>query len=210
MTIGKRGNGRVSGSAKCNGRGHDTRRRGGGRGHQGHGAYNHLPNTSKRAEILAEGLSHVGFDESRQKCREGLNVRRFRAHYGVGPGAIKNLFFDLQRCQPDKYHELGYVFMAASWLKLYDTEEVMVGRWNFGEEHCRNMVRDYVERIQKLKPLKISFDGLNPNCAILPVDTVHIRSQEFRCNPSSKWFSHKFNGPGVSFEVVNDPIDGNF
>ena len=152
----------------------------------------------------------MGFGDSRQKSREGLLVRRFRAHYGVGPGAINNLFSDLQRYQPEKIHELRYVFMATSWLKLYDTEEVMAGRWQFGEEHCRNKVKDYVERIRQLKPLKISFDGLDRNCAFLPVDTVHIRSQEFRCDPSSKWYSHKFNGPGVAFEVVNDPIDGHF
>eukprot|EP00804_Cyclotella_cryptica_P013907 CCRYP_002431-RA/>CCRYP_002431-RA protein AED:0.29 eAED:0.34 QI:0/0/0/1/0/0/4/0/136 len=32
--------------------------------------------------------------------------------------------------------------------------------------------------------------------------------EEFRCDPNSKWWSHKFNGPGVSFEVVCDPVYG--
>lgn len=210
MTSSGRGSGRVRGSAKCNGRGHGHRRGGGGRGHQVRGTTTQLPNRSKRAEALADGLSYVGFDYSRQKCREALLVRRFRAHYGVGPKAIAAVFSDLKRYQPEKSHDLRCLFMAASWLKLYDTEEIMAGRWQFGEEYCRNTVREYVSRIQQLKPLKISFDGLDPNCEFLPVDTVHIRSQEFRCEPSSKWFSHKFNGPGVSFEVVNDPIEGKF
>eukprot|EP00804_Cyclotella_cryptica_P023557 CCRYP_018917-RA/>CCRYP_018917-RA protein AED:0.26 eAED:0.27 QI:0/0/0/1/0/0/4/0/153 len=64
------------------------------------------------------------------------------------------------------------------------------------------------KRIQKLKSIKISFDDLNPDCQFLAVDTVHVRSEEFRCDPNSKWWSHKFNGPGVSFEVVCDPVYG--
>ena len=84
----------------------------------------------------------------------------------------------------------------------------MSGRWGFGEQYCRENVRDYVSRIQSLKSKKISFDGLDPKCQFLPIDTVHIRSQEFRCDPSSKWYSHKSNGPAVSFEVVADPVEG--
>ena len=37
---------------------------------------------------------------------------------------------------------------------------------------------------------------------------MHIICYEFRCDPDSKWWSHKLNGPGVSFEVVTDPVDG--
>jgi hypothetical protein len=37
---------------------------------------------------------------------------------------------------------------------------------------------------------------------------VHIICYEFRCDPDSKWWSHKSNGPGVSFEVVTDPVGG--
>jgi hypothetical protein len=59
-----------------------------------------------------------------------------------------------------------------------------------------------------LKTLKISFDGLDENCKFLGVDTIHTRAEEFRCDPHSKWWSHKFNGPGVSFEVVTDPVEG--
>ena len=59
-----------------------------------------------------------------------------------------------------------------------------------------------------MKAQKITFDGLHPKCHLLPVDTVHIECQEFRCDPSSKWWSHKSNGPVVSLEVVADPIEG--
>ena len=158
--------------------------------------------------MLADGLSYVGFDESRQKCREGLLEQRFRAHYGVGSAALTRAIADLKRYQPNKQHDLRLLLMAASWLKLYDSEEVMAGRWQFGEKYCRETVREYVSRLQDLKPFKITFEGMSPTCTFAAVDTVHLQSQEFRCDPNSKWYSHKHNGPGVAFEVVCDPIEG--
>ena len=164
--------------------------------------------SADRSRILALGLSLAGFGSRRQRCSERLRLRRFRSHYGVGPAAIRALLSDLRRHQPEKVHDLSCLFMAIMWLKLYDTEEVMAGRWNFGEGYCRKTVRDYVLRIQRLKTLKITFEGLHSTCTFLPVDTCHLRTQEFRCDPSSIWWSHKFNGPAVSFEVVTDPLEG--
>ena len=60
-----------------------------------------------------------------------------------------------------------------------------------------------------MKSKKITLCGLHPKCRFAPVDCVHIICYEFRCDPDSKWWSHnKSNGPGVSFEVVTDPVDG--
>ncbi len=160
------------------------------------------------SKILSLGLYFVGFNSKRQKCSQRTRLRRFRSHYGVGPDAIAVLLSDLKRLQPEKTHDLKCLFLAINWLKLYDTEEVMAGRWGFGEEYCRNTVKEYISRIQKLNSYKISFDGLHPGCTFLPVDCMHVRTHEFRCSPSSKWYSHKFNGPGVSFEVVTDPVEG--
>ena len=84
----------------------------------------------------------------------------------------------------------------------------MAGRWGYGEQHCREKVRDYVSRIRSLKKLKITFRDLNPKCEYLPVDVVHMICQEFRCTPGTKWWSHKSNGPGVAYELVTDPVDG--
>lgn len=159
--------------------------------------------------ILAFGLTHAGFGPERQaRCSDELCMKRFRAHYGVGPRALLALFTDLITFQPNRNVVLKSLLMALSWMKLYDTEEVMAGRWGYGERYCRETVRDYVSRIGQLKAIKISFRGIPAGCRFLPVDTVHIRCQEFRCDPSSKWYSHKFHGPGVSFEVVVDPVLG--
>ena len=156
--------------------------------------------------IYTIGLVKAGFGIERQnRCSEEVCMKRFRAHYGIGPRAIHALIIDLRACQPDRPVSLESLLMALSWMKLYDTEEVMAGRWGYGERYCRETVRDYATRIRDLKHLKISFRGIPNGCRFLPVDTIHIRCQEFRCDPSSIWYSHKFHGPGVSFEVVMDP-----
>ena len=209
-----RGPGKVSGSAIVNGRGHGRGNRLIHRpagsaivnGRHGQGGL-HRP-ADILPDVLNFGLSLVGFRDERQKCSDALNLRRFRAHYGIGPRAVNALISDLKHYQPDKSLDLTCLFMTICWIKLYDTEEVMAGRWGFGEKYIREMVNDYLSRIQDLRPMKINFVDLAPTCNLLPIDTVHIRSQELRSDPNSKWWSHKFNGPGVSFEVVADPIKG--
>ena len=84
----------------------------------------------------------------------------------------------------------------------------MAGRWGFGEQYCRETAREYAGMIRSLKDDKISFEGLHQGIRFLPVDCMHVICQEFRCDPDSKWWSHKHNGPGVLFEVVTDPVDG--
>lgn len=184
----------------------------GGRGsrgiNQGVQLPNHGTNSSNRARLLSVGLELVGFGQNRQKCSEDLCMRRFRAHYGIGPNAIRKLIRDMKQHQHFTPNE-KYLFMALSWLRLYDIEEVMAGRFGYGEQHCREKVREYVKRIRDLKPVKISFKAnQSPSAEFDPVDTVHIECPEMSCEPSSKWWSHKSNGPAVAFEVVTDSVSG--
>ena len=65
--------------------------------------------------------------------------------------------------------------------------------------YYRDTVHKYLERIRELKADKISWVGMHPDCKFAAVDTIHVCSEEFRCDPSIKWWSHKFNGPGLSF-----------
>ena len=196
----KRGSGRASGSSIVNGRGHVRNHHKSGSGH-GRGQGIQLPNQSSRSKMLSFGLSLVGFGPERQQCKDDLCMRRFYAHFGLGPKPMKALIADLKEDQPNKPLDKISLFMAITWLRLYETEELMAGWWGFGEKYCREIVRDYVSRIQALKPKKIKFDDLPPKCEFLPVDVVHIRCQEFRCKPNSKWWSHKSNGAAVALKL---------
>jgi hypothetical protein len=88
------------------------------------------------------GYKHIlRSKEDAQKCREALSIRRFRAHYGIGPGAVEQLANDLKE-KYDKPFNLPNLFMALYWLKLYCTEEVMAGQCGHGEQHCRENTKN--------------------------------------------------------------------
>jgi hypothetical protein len=65
----------------------------GGRDRGSHATVTH-PEAKK---MLSYGLSLVGFGNKRQKCREALSIRRFQAHYDIGPGAVQQLVSDLKK-----------------------------------------------------------------------------------------------------------------
>jgi hypothetical protein len=81
----------------------------------------------------------------------------------------------------------------------------MSGRWGLGEEFCRDTVRHIALRLQHLKAKKIQsgpFDS--KRIYVCTVDCVHCETHEFLTDPNSKWYSHKHNSAGVSYEVVGD------
>jgi hypothetical protein len=112
------------------------------------------------AWILSFGLDIVGFWAARQNVSDKLNLKRFRSHYGIGPGAIMAIATDMRidfKNNKKSAKEMKYILIALCWLKLYETEHVMAGRWGFGEEFCRDMVRSTVQRLQSLMKKKIRF-----------------------------------------------------
>ena len=98
-----------------------------------------LPNPLALGEdkLLSLGLSLVGFDETRQKCCNNTSLRRWRSHYGIGTQAIKSLIVDMVNRQAKMPFDLKHLFMSLGWLKMYENEEQMAGRWKYGEQFCR-------------------------------------------------------------------------
>lgn len=135
-------------------------------------------------------------------------MERFRSHFGVGPKAIVKLLNDLEIKHHKRNEYVEHVMMALCWLKLYETEHVLAGRWQRGEEFCRETIKKYVSDIQQLKKTKICFPDCHPLRIYLgSIDTVHFEVNEFRTDPNSKWYSHKHNGAGLSYEIFVDLCD---
>lgn len=159
--------------------------------------HQHLPTGQ---DIFKLGLSLVGFPDFRQRVSDDVNDRRFRAFFGIGPIAIAALFKDVSSISPSI--DLAKLLMTINWLKLYDTEPVMSGRWGMSEQSIRNIVKQYTGRVQELKATKIQMGGFdNDEIFIISIDGVHCRIQEVRKDPSAKWYSHKFHGAGLSYEL---------
>ena len=67
-----------------------------------------------------------------------ISVNHFKAYYGPEPQTVKDLMSDLCCELPDTtFKEL---MMGLNWLKLYDVESVLAGRWNYDESVCRHNV----------------------------------------------------------------------
>ena len=153
-----------------NGRWHND-----GQGRGRHATVTHISPEAKK--MLSFGLSLVQFGKKRKKCREALSIRRFQSHYGIGPGAVKQLAIDLK----EKYNEpfnLPNVCMALYWLKLYGTEEVMAGQWGHEEQCCRENTKKYVRLIRSMKSKKSHFVDCikSANLLLLTVCTSYAMS----------------------------------
>jgi hypothetical protein len=85
-------------------------------------------------DILLYGLCYAGFGRDRQQVKEKLSVDRFKAHYGSEPCTVKDLMTDLL----DEFPSMSFkdLLMGLNWLKLYDVECVLAGRWNYSEGTC--------------------------------------------------------------------------
>lgn len=106
-------------------------------------------------DIRELGLSLVGFGTMRQQVSDKLNTDRFRAFYGVSPKALESLFICLQDKFGESSAKLEDFLMTMNWLKSYDTEHVLAGRWGLSEQTIRTKVQIVTGRIQSLKTVKV-------------------------------------------------------
>ena len=156
------------------------------------------------AELLSLGLSLAGFCLSRQNVCARTNMERFKAHYAVGPLTIRALLIDLKEEHHSLINEKDF-FMALNWLKLYDTEHVLAGRWKFHEETIRDKVQAYTKKIQLLKSKKIRLDFKefdDDEVYVFSVDGVHFTINEVRTKPGPEWFDPKSHSAGLAYEVA--------
>lgn len=152
--------------------------------------------------VLRFGLLKVGFSEQRQhRVRHDLNMERFTDHFGIVPKAVRAMYKDIKKDRPSS--GLTYLLLALNWLKLYDTEHVLSGRWKFCEDHLRVKLKGYARHIQSLRGKKIVFrDFEDSEIHWITVDTVNFRTQEFRLDPSEKWFDYKSHSSGLKYEFA--------
>ena len=142
-----------------------------------------------------------------RRLSEGEETKRFRAHFGISFLVMSELWSLLNPYeQISKRAQAKHLLWTLVYLKVYQTEAI----------HCtivkcktretfRNWVRKFTTAIRELEPQVIQFenrwnlwDGITP--CLITVDGTDVQINEpTPYNPI--WFSHKFNGPGIKYEV---------
>ena len=91
--------------------------------------------------------------------------------------------------------------MTMNWFKEYRTEYAISGTWGFGcTKHIRNTLKEYAKKMASLVDVKIVFGGFDEKENIVfSVDCVHFTANEFRLDPSTKWFDFKSHSSGKAF-----------
>ena len=130
-------------------------------------------------DILAIGLQLAGFDAIRQgRVKEGTNIERFKAFFGVPPTTVAPLFVDMKGGEAGFEYNCG--FMALNWLYLYDTYPVLAGRFHHHENYIGVKVIEYTKRIQKLCRATIRFTFNSDSPYPFTLDTVNFLCNEMR------------------------------
>ena len=156
----------------------------------------HEVNALTDVNVLLAGLVYAGFNEKRQQ-RVNLerNIMRFKAFFGVPPTTVAALLNDLRDDNPNIIYK--ECLMTMNWLYCYETLPVLVGRWGYCENSIGTKVIKYAKMVQKLCKKKIRFKFKNDVDYPASLDTVNFLVQEFRLDPSAKYFDHKSHSSGL-------------
>ena len=87
-----------------------------------------------------------------------------------------------------------------NWLTIYDTYPVLSGRWKYCEEYIGSTVIDYGKKMAKVARKKIVFKLEHDLEHGRTVDCSTFKVQEFRLDPSTKWFDYKTHSCGLKYE----------
>ena len=170
--------------------------------------------SNETIEILA--LKLAGFTAAAiANSKKRTNDHRLKDFCGVTSKTILDLLHDiqdpsLQSKQISKPNPSHLIF-TLYFLKKYPTAIEFTARTGDGtEKTVLKRAWKYINAIQALKERKIQWifgngNGNNNNnnnsFFLLSVDGVHCQIHEPRTQPSSAWYSEKFNKPGLAYEI---------
>lgn len=156
-------------------------------------------------ELLSIGLSIAGFGS--KKLSRRTQERRFKEMFGCSPIVVQHIWYDLQGKLSDKVL-LDHLFWCLFFLRRYPTDGEMSSKFDKDPDTIRKWVWTIIFGLQELKADKIRFpEEGSVMVFICSVDGTDCRIEEPRPF-SRKWFSQKFKGPAVKYEVALDVLTG--
>lgn len=173
---------------------------------QDHGADHHADPRDNDNYFLALGLLVAGFVLKKLSMRTQL--RRFKSAYGCLPRVVRAVWRDLKDNLPQGT-KIQHLFWALFFLKKYPDEGEMAALFKKDPVTVRKYVWMIIFGLQELKAEKVRFPT-GEDCKLVflvSVDGTDCRIQEPR--PFDRtWFSQKFKGPAVKYEVALDVLTG--
>jgi hypothetical protein len=153
------------------------------------------------------GLQLAGFTNN-EGATKATNDSRLKDICYAGTNTLLQLYGDIQDPtlgefairRPDPEHLL----QALYFLKKYPTAHDLAGRCKGTEKTVLKRVWRYIKAIQAMKEKKIEWifnNNGHQEFFILSVDGVHCRIHEPRTQPSSGWYSKKFNKADLVYEI---------
>ena len=94
-------------------------------------------------QILQTGLILAGYNKKQRNRRYAQLVEWFCSNYGAHPLVYAVLWEELRSI--DEERKLKYFFLTLLWLKNYDTEGILAGRFNLDEKTIRLWCEYYSE-----------------------------------------------------------------
>lgn len=158
--------------------------------------------------ILAVGLHIAGYKSQRYAKR--TQIKRFKSMYGTYPIVVQQLWEKLQANQTSKKLKMDYIFWALFFLRKYPRQDELETKLERDPVTLRKWIWTIIYGLQDLKAEYVRFPNYDkPNTLqfILSVDGTDCPIHEPR--PFNKqWFSQKFKGPGVKYEIAIDVLTG--
>jgi len=168
------------------------------------------------AEMLVEGLKHLGWDNSNMTTRLTTQMKkdRFRGHFGSDPRVAAQIWEDPQTTKielarvPPSQRNLLHFFWAMHFLKKYPKSAIEADQiWKVSENTCVNCSWYHVEKVRALQRLKLRWPSNNfgDDTWIGTVDGTHFRNQEIAHPDMPKdpsIFSFKHHSAGFNYEIV--------
>ena len=164
--------------------------------------------SNKAFELLA--LQLAGYNnEVTGKTSTETNKDRLKDFCFVSTKTLCDLFKDIQHPTLNELQiqkpNPSHLIYALYFLKKYPTVHELAARCRDGtEKTVLKRAWRYIHAIQALKEKKIKWifdDNMYEDYFILSVDGVHCRIHEPRTQPSSGWYSKKFNKAGLVYEL---------
>ena len=149
----------------------------------------------------------IGNDIMKQnkKISQKTEAARFRAHFGCGPSTCSDLWKRIDPSEVPDNSKPEHLLWGLMLLKLYCAESVLCTLAGGAHEQTfRKWSWTFAEAISELQCSVIlwenRFVGDIGNECLVSVDGTDF--QIYQWKPFWKgWFSHKFKGPGVRYEV---------